>query len=39
MRSGWDVSELRRIHLDSIAFTPDHASLIRERLAQMVATH
>ena len=39
MRGAWDVSELRRIHLDSLAFTPDHMALIRERLAQMVATH
>jgi hypothetical protein len=39
MRSGWDVSELRHIHLDDIAFTRDHMSLIRERLAELVATH
>jgi hypothetical protein len=38
MRSGWDVSELRRMHLDSLSFTRDHMALIRERLAQMVAT-
>jgi hypothetical protein len=36
MRSGWDVAELRRIHLDSLAFTPDHIAGIRERLTQMV---
>ena len=39
MRGGWDVTELRRMHLDDLAFTPDHMALIRERLAQMVATH
>ena len=37
MRGGWDVSELRRMHLDSLAFTPDHMALIRERLSHMVA--
>jgi hypothetical protein len=36
MRSGWDVAELRRIHVDSLAFTPDHVARIRERLNQMV---
>ncbi len=39
MRGDWDVSELRHIHLDDLAFTRDSMSLIRERLAQMVATH
>jgi hypothetical protein len=39
MRGDWDVSELRRIHLTDLAFTQDHMSLIRERLAEMVATH
>jgi hypothetical protein len=38
MRSGWDVAELRRIRLDSLAFTPDHIAGIRERLTQMVPT-
>ena len=38
MRSGWDVAELRRIHLNSLAFTPDHVAAIRERLTQMVPT-
>jgi len=37
MRGGWDVSELRRMHLDSLAFTPDHMALIRERLSHKVA--
>lgn len=39
MRGGWDVSELRQMHLDDLTFTSDHMYLIRERLAQMVATH
>jgi hypothetical protein len=37
MRGGWDVSELRRMRLDSLAFSPDHLALIRERLSHMVA--
>ena len=37
MRGGWDVSELRHMHLDSLAFSPDHMALIRERLSHMVA--
>src|SRR5262245_51880128 len=37
MRGGWDVSELRRMHLDSLAFTPDHMALIRERLSHRIA--
>ena|SRR5262245_15017321 len=37
MRGGWDVSELRHMHLDSLAFSPDHVALIRQRLSQMVA--
>ena len=36
MRSGWDVAELRHIHLSSLAFTPDNVTAIRKRLAQMV---
>jgi hypothetical protein len=36
MRSGWDVSELRHIRLNSLAFTPDHVAAIRRRLAEMV---
>jgi hypothetical protein len=37
MRSGWDVSELRHMRLDSLSFSPDHVALIRERLSHMVA--
>jgi len=39
MRSGWDVSELRHIRLNSLALTPDHVAAIRKRLAQMVPTN
>jgi hypothetical protein len=39
MHASWDVSELRRMHLTDLAFTRDQMSLIRERLAEMVATH
>ena len=38
MRSGWDVTELRRMHLNSLAFTPESVARIRERLTQMVST-
>jgi hypothetical protein len=38
MRSGWDVTELRRIHADSLAFTPSQVAGIRDRLTQMVDT-
>ncbi|HKE97166.1 MAG TPA: hypothetical protein VKB34_22845, partial [Povalibacter sp.] len=37
MRSGWDVSELRHIRIDSLHFTPDQVALIRERVTEMVA--
>jgi hypothetical protein len=39
MHANWDVSELRRMHLADLAFTRNQMSLIRERLAEMVATH
>jgi hypothetical protein len=39
MHANWDVSELRRMHLTDLAFTRNQMSLIRERLAEMVATH
>jgi hypothetical protein len=38
MRSGWDVTELRRMHLNNLAFTPESVARIRERLTQMVST-
>jgi hypothetical protein len=38
MRGGWDVAELRRIRLNSLAFTPDHVAGIRARVTQMVPT-
>jgi hypothetical protein len=38
MHAGWEVAELRRIHAGSLAFTSDQKTLIRGRLAQVVAT-
>jgi hypothetical protein len=36
MRTGWDVTELRHIRLDSLTFTVDNVARIRERVTQMV---
>ena len=36
MRSGWDVAELRRIQLNSLAFTSGQVAGIRDRLTRMV---
>ena len=38
MRSGWKVAELRRIQLNSLAFTPELVAGIRGRLTQLAPT-